>query len=198
MWYYFRTVDRSAGLIILQPVEAAFMGLSFGELSHEADLIVLGRVLNERIIGAGTLGAGLENRTVSAETVFKGVYTESTVGVITESENMEDSPQFKQGESVILFLHNDPVFGDKPSGNDYTVVNFLQGKHELDENRLIRGYNPEIEGMTVTGFEKKVADTLESNSTRASSDADYDHNDTDMKSSDDSDPAGTIRYNFSK
>jgi hypothetical protein len=48
------------GLIILQPVEAAFMGLSFGELSHEADLIVLGRVLYERIIGAGTLGAGLE------------------------------------------------------------------------------------------------------------------------------------------
>jgi hypothetical protein len=169
-------------------VEAAFMGLSFGELSHEADLIVLGRVLNERIIGAGTLGAGLENRTVSVEKVFKGTYKGNTVGVITESEIMEDSPQFKQGERVLLFLHNDPVFGNKLSGNDYTVVNFLQGKHELYENGLIQGYNDEIQGMTVVEFEKKIADTLSKSpqeyDTQSADETDYYINDTDLKVTD--------------
>lgn len=163
--------------MILQPAKAAFIGLTFEELSREAELIILGRVLDEKYIGAGTLGGGLENRTVSVEKVFKGTYTESTVGVITESEIMEDSPHFKLGERVILFLHNDLVFGDKPSGNDYTVVNFLQGKHELDENGLIRGFNMEIEGMTIADFEKKIIDTLskpKSNSTQNIS------NDTDL------------------
>ena len=46
----------------LQPVEAAFVGLSFEELSQKADLIISGRVLDENIITAGTLGGGLENR----------------------------------------------------------------------------------------------------------------------------------------
>ena len=57
------------------------------------------------------------------------------VGVITESQIMEDSPQFNVGEKVILFLYqNPPIFGDKPSGNDYTVVNQLNGKYGIDDN----------------------------------------------------------------
>ena len=47
------------------------------------------------------------------------------MSVITESEMMEDSPQFNVGEKVILFLYQKPIFGDKPSGNDYTIVNLF-------------------------------------------------------------------------
>ena len=93
----------------------------------EGNLIILDVVLDEKLPEPGTIGAGLENHTISVEKVLKGKYNSSTVSVITESENMEDSPQFDVGEKVILFLYQKPIFGDKPSGNDYTIVNQLNG-----------------------------------------------------------------------
>lgn len=112
----------------LQPAQAALLGLSLEELSRQAELIILGVVLDEKLAEPGTIGAGLENHTISVEKVLKGKYNTSTVSVITESEIMEDSPQFNVGEKVILCLYQKPIFGDKPSGNDYTVVNQLNGK----------------------------------------------------------------------
>ena len=73
------------------------------DLSRQAELIILGVVLDETA-EPGTIGAGLENHTISVEKVLKGKYNSSTVSVITESENIEDSPQFDVGEKVILFL----------------------------------------------------------------------------------------------
>ena len=40
------------------------------------------------------------------------------------------SPKFKQNEQVILFLYKKPLFVDEPSGNDYTLVHYSQGKYE--------------------------------------------------------------------
>ena len=44
--------------------------------------------------------------------MLKGKYNANTIGVITESEIMEDSPQFNVDERVILFLYQKPMFGD--------------------------------------------------------------------------------------
>src|SRR6476620_1842779 len=132
-------------LVTIQSTEAGLLALSFEELSRQAELIILGVVLNEKLAEPGTIGAGLENHTISVEKVLKGKYNASTVSVITESEAMEDSPQFDVGEKVILFLYQKPIFGDKPSGNDYTIVNQLNGT---------------IGNITIADFEKKITDAL--------------------------------------
>ena len=142
-------------LATLQPAQAALLGLSFEELSRQAELIIFGVVLDEKLAEPGTIGAGLENHTVSVEKVLKGKYNSSIVSVITESELMEDSPQFDVGEKVILFLYQKPIFGDKPSGNDYTVVNQFNGKYNIDDNGMVGN-------ISIPNFEKKITDALSS------------------------------------
>lgn len=142
-------------LATLQPAQAALLGLSFEELSRQAELIIFGVVLDEKLAEPGTIGAGLENHTVSVEKVLKGKYNSSIVSVITESELMEDSPQFDVGEKVILFLYQKPIFGDKPSGNDYTVVNQFNGKYNIDDNGMVGN-------ISLPNFEKKITDALSS------------------------------------
>lgn len=148
----------------LQLAHAAFLGLTFEELSRQAKLIILGEVLDEKLTAPGSKGAGLVNHTIAVEKVLKGTYNASTVGVITESENMEDSPQFNVGERAILFLYQEPLFGDKPSGNDYTVVNMLQGKYDIDDKGLtgglVSGSDVFINNITIADFEKKINDAL--------------------------------------
>ena len=178
---------------ILRPAEAipltsyALAGLSFEELSQQAELVILGNVLNQDITGAGTAGVGLENRTVSVERVLKGTYNGSTVGVISESQIAEDSPKFKQGERVILFLYKKQLFGNKPSGNDYTVVNYLQGKYEIDDKGLtgglVSGTDTFSGSITIDAFQKKINEALSrppSNDTKSQDEADYYANDTDL------------------
>ena len=112
----------------------------------------MGVVLDEKLAQPGTTGAGLENHTISVEKVLKGKYNGNKVGVITESQIMEDSPHFKIGEKAILFLYqNPPLFGDKPSGNDYTVVNQLNGKYGVDDNGMVGN-------ISLADFEKKIKD----------------------------------------
>jgi hypothetical protein len=91
--------------MMLQSADAGFMALTFEELSRQAELIILGVVLDEKLAAPGTEGAGLQNHTMSIEKVLKGTYNGSKVGVIAESEIMEDSPQFNVGERSILFLY---------------------------------------------------------------------------------------------
>jgi hypothetical protein len=154
-------------LATIQSTEAGLLGLSFEELSRQAELIVLGVVLDEKLSEPGTVGAGLENHTISIEKVLKGKYNGSKVGVIAESQIMEDSPHFKIGEKAILFLYqNPPLFGDKPSGNDYTVVNSLQGKYDVNENGLtgglVGGSDVFVNDITIADFEKKISNALSS------------------------------------
>jgi len=113
-------------------------------VSLQAELIILGVVLDEKLAEPGTIGAGLENHSISVEKVLKGKYNASIVSVITESEITEDSPQFNVGEKAILFLYQKPIFGDKPSGNDYTVVNQLNGKYNVDNNGVVGNMSKEI------------------------------------------------------
>jgi len=167
-------------LVTIQSTEA---DLSFEELSRQAELIIIGVVLDEKLAEPGTIGAGLENHTISVEKVLKGKYIASMVSVITESENMEDSPQFDVGEKVILFLYQEPIFGDKPSGNDYTIVNQLNGKYGIDDNGMVGN-------VSTADFEEKIKDALSSpktNITRLiSNEADFYHyrNDKDTQFND--------------
>ncbi len=134
------------------------------------------------------MGAGLENHTVSVEKIIKGNYMGSTVGVITESQIVEDSPKFKLGERVILFLYQEPVFGDRPSGNDYTTVNLLQGKYDVDDNSTL-----------IADLEKKINDALASpttNITQVSSDVGYYSNETDSVPFNDSFLMTRMRQNY--
>jgi hypothetical protein len=149
-------------LATIQSTDAGLFGLSFEELSRKAELIILGVVLDEKLAQPGTTGAGLENHTIAVEKVLKGKYNGSKVGVITESQMMEDSPHFKVGDKTILFLYqNPPLFGDKPSGNDYTVINLLQGKYGVDDKGLVKGLDVEG-GLAIADFEKKITDALSS------------------------------------
>ena len=45
-------------LATLQPAQAALLGLSFEELSRQAELIIFGVVLDEKLAEPGTIGAG--------------------------------------------------------------------------------------------------------------------------------------------
>ena len=120
----------------------------------------MGHVLDEKQIWEGTVGAALENHTVSVEKVLKGMYNGNTIGVLTESNTRNYSPNFKQNEKVILFLYKEPLFGNKllVSGNVYTIVNYPQGKYEVTDNGMIRG--SDIGNISMTDFEKKIKDAL--------------------------------------
>jgi len=43
----------------------------------------------------------------------------------------------------------------KPSGNNYTVVNLLQGKYEVD-NGQVGHLDLGVNGMPIVDFEKKI------------------------------------------
>ena len=52
-------------------------------------------------------------------------------------------------------MYQKPIFGDKPSGNDYTIVNQLNGKYGIDDNGMIGN-------ISIADFEKKITDALSS------------------------------------
>lgn len=140
--------------------EPDIFSVPFENQSREAELIILGHVIDEKQIWEGSVGAALDNNTVSVEKVLKGMFNGNTISVLTESNVRNYSPNFKQNEKVILFLHKEPLFGNKllVSGNVYTIVNYPQGKYEVTDNGMIRGRD--IGNISMAGFEKKIKDAL--------------------------------------
>jgi hypothetical protein len=131
--------------------------LPFHNQSREAELIILGHVLDKKLIWEGSVGTPLDNYTVSVEKMLKGIYNGNTIGVITESQISSDSPKYKQNERVILFLHKKPLLGIIPleSGNIYTIVNYPQG-HYVSNDGMVRGID--VANLSLTDFEKKIKD----------------------------------------
>jgi hypothetical protein len=90
------------------------------------------------------------------------------------------------------FLHQKPIFGDKPSGNDNTIVNQLNGKYGIDDIGMVGN-------ISVADFEKKITDALSSPKTNftqlISNEAEFYNyrNDTDTIYSNDSDMAEILR-----
>jgi hypothetical protein len=159
-WLIF-TTSILANACILQITYAAYLGLTFWDLVHRSELILLGKVLDKKLVEPGSIGAGLVNYTVSVQKVITGDPVRDSISVVTEPEISEDSPKMKIGELVILFLNHDIVYGDIPAGNDYAVVNFDQGKYEI-ENGLVTGTATDFDtlNMTIFDFEKKVFNAM--------------------------------------
>jgi hypothetical protein len=171
------------------PAQADLLVVPLDQLSREAELIILGHVMDEKNMWESSVGAAFENHTVSVEKVLKGSYNGSSVGVITESQMIKDSPNFKRIEQVILFLYKKPLFVDKPSGNDYTLVLYSQGKYEVTDSGLVDEIDI-VSNITLADFENKITDALsnpKTNNTLVSKDADLYHKDADTIFSNDSD-----------
>ena len=132
--------------------------IPFNNQSREAELIILGRILDKNLIWERSVGTPLDNYTVSVEKVLKGKYNGNTIGVITESQISSDSPRYKQNERVILFLHKKPLLGNIPleSGNIYTIVNYPQGQYAVTDNGIVQGLD--IANLSLADFEKKIKD----------------------------------------
>ena len=60
----------------------------------------------------------------------------------------------------LFFFCIRPLFGNKllVSGNIYTIVNYPQGKYEVNDNGMISGRD--IGNISMAGFEKKIKDAL--------------------------------------
>jgi hypothetical protein len=148
----------SSGLIESQ--EADLFLLSFHNQTRESELIIIGHVLDKKLIWEGSVGTPLDNYTMSVEKVLKGIYNVNTIGVITESQISSDSPKYKQNERVILFLHKKPLLGNIPleSGNIYTIVNYPQGQYTVSDDGIVRGLD--TSNISLADFEKKITDAL--------------------------------------
>lgn len=171
----FTELTTSEGVVtIVQGVETKqFNNLNLEPLLNEAQLIILGRVLDEKhtlVRQPGTVGpAQIVNHTVFVEKVISGTYHGDTIGVVDG---------LHKNERVFLFLL--PIFSDMDFGNnDYRIANFSQGKFEIDNDLLVHGANIDTEGMTVADFEEKINEAL-SKSTSNDTEADYYRNDTDL------------------
>ena len=112
--------------------------IPFNNQSRETELIILGHILDKKLIWEGSVGTPLDNYTVSVEKMLKGIYNGNTIGVITESQISSDSPKYKQNERVI-FLHKKPLLGNIPleSGNIYTIVNYPQGQYAVSNDGMV-------------------------------------------------------------
>jgi hypothetical protein len=148
----------NVSLGLIESPEADLFLLPFHNQSREAELIILGHVLDKKLIWERSVGTPLDNYTVSVEKVLKGIYKWNTIGVIAESQVSSDSPKFNQNEGVILFLHKKPLLGNIPlqSGNIYSIVNYPQGQYALTDNGIVRGLD--IANISLADFEKKIRD----------------------------------------
>ena len=142
----------------IESPEADLFLLPFHNQSRQAELIILGHVLDKKLIWERSVGTPLDNYTVSVEKMLKGIYNRNTIGVLTESQISSDSPKYKQNERVILFLHKKPLLGNIPleSGNIYTIVNYPQGQYAVTDNGIVGGLD--VTNMSLADFEKKIKD----------------------------------------
>ena len=134
-------------LLLTGGAHASIGVISLEELSGRADLIVHGRVasvdhiVSERDTAAGTLQILSAIVHIEPHGILKG--RTATPIVVTAIENMEDSPGFKQGQEVVLFLKQNmedsrfSVFGltrensmlrrGRLFGNSALSINFCNG-----------------------------------------------------------------------
>ena len=148
----------NVSLGLIESPEADLLLIPFNNQSREAELIILGHVLDKKLIWERSVGTPLDNYTMSVEKVLKGIYSGNTIGVLADSQISSDSPNFNQNERVILFLHKKPLLGNIPlgSGNIYTIVNYPQGQYAVTDNGIVRGLD--IANLSLADFEKKIKD----------------------------------------
>ena len=123
-------------LLLSGGVSASLGVISLEELTDRADFIVYGRVaslesiVSERDTAAGTLQILTAIVRIEPCRVLKGRTAEPIV--VKAIENMEDSPGFKQGQKVFLFLKQNP------DDSSFSVFGLTQGKFDVEEGQVVR------------------------------------------------------------
>lgn len=130
----------------LQTTEASMFGVSLGRLSHEAELIIEGKVLGK--VESDT--TEFLNDSIGVGKVIKGNYNGNTLNVLTERTS--DAVELGKGEHLILFLSKLNRY------DGYTIVGSYQGKIDIDPKGIV--YGLEIKNMSVPVMEKNIAELL--------------------------------------
>lgn len=125
-------------------------GFDLSGLSHEAQLIVLGKVLDVKQGGqVGVSSAGVPdslthtpsvNNLVQIEKVIKGqAQGINQINVVTEGDLsgktlVEGAATLHKGEHTVLFLYKEPTYK-----NQWTILGMEQGKFNVDSKGIVKG-----------------------------------------------------------
>lgn len=153
-------------------ISFAIKGYDFPNLAHTAELVVLGKVIDQKDGGKqGVSTPGVPDslthlptvdNLIQVQKVIKGTYPAKTIDVFTDGDltgNVQiesDSPDIKKGDHAIFFLRQEPIWGNK-----WTIVGMDQGKFNVDANGNVHGRLAAGEIKTnQLGLEAKLKDAL--------------------------------------
>lgn len=123
-------------------------GFDLSGLSHEAQLIVVGKVLDVKQGGqVGVSSTGVPdslthtpsiNNLVQIEKVIKG-QAQGNINVVTEGDLsgktlVEGAARLHKGEHTVLFLYKEPTYK-----NQWTILGTEQGKFNVDTKGIVQG-----------------------------------------------------------
>jgi hypothetical protein len=126
--------------------QVSFFGVSLSRLSHEAEMIIQGKVLGK--VESDT--TEFLNNSISVEKVIKGNYSDKTLNVLTEQGS--EAVDLGKGEHLILFLAKEKMY------NGYSIIGSYQGKIGIDPKGVVYGYI--IKNMSVPEMENNITDLL--------------------------------------
>ena len=140
-------------LLILSGSASASLGvISLEELTCKAELIVHGSVASvehvvaERETSMGKLSISTAVVHIDPDRILKGAASKPIV--VKAVENMEDSPRFRQGQEIFLFL----IRNEEDSS--FSVFGLTQGKFDVKDGAVIR------EQVPVAQFTEKVEERI--------------------------------------
>lgn len=129
--------------------QAAMGSIPLAALVDRAELIVLGRIESASAVPIAPQAAALPNQLSEPADWPAGIAVLS-VGKMLKGPSgvrriqiaftfQEDSPRFRPGETVIVFLTR------AASGDPYTTVGYLQGRYRITHDRVEREQMPVAE-----------------------------------------------------
>jgi hypothetical protein len=134
-------ISITALLTVSPAVSASIEKMSVEDLTREADIILIGDIVDVQSKWGLERDKIYTYSTVSVERYIKGGTGEENLTIISEGGRVgtlfilvEDTPTFLKDEIVLVFL--------KKSGKEYSVVGMSQGKYTL-KNGVLTGQNGE-------------------------------------------------------
>ncbi|VVB91566.1 Uncharacterised protein [uncultured archaeon] len=141
------SIDITATIVILittllavsSAVSASIEKMSVEDLTKEADIILIGNIVDVQSKWGIQRDKIYTYSTVSVEKYIKGGTGEENLTIISEGGRVgelfiwvEDTPTFLKDQTVLVFL--------KKSGKEYSVVGLSQGEYTL-KNGVLTGQN---------------------------------------------------------
>ena len=121
---------------------ALMIGLNTKELTLNSDIVIKGEVVEIASQWTEDRTAIFSTATVSVEEVVVGIYNKENVEVVYDGGvadgirmNVSDTPSFKKGQTVILFLSPSLKL---ESAQAYRVYGRAQGKYLIDKDNIAR------------------------------------------------------------